>query len=618
MKRGLIYIMLIISFGNINAQTKKDSVFIIWNDITKPDTTRAIALNNLIITDYLNRNSDSAYILAKQVYDFTLKKDLKREHADALTSLGNSTMLMGNIPEALEYFKQSLTIHEKIKNKKGKAVALINIGRVYRMRWDFTTALSYYEQSLKISKEINDKYNQSRALTNIGNIYNEKYKFDKALDYYLRSLEIDEDKSGRAITFLNIGNNYTKRKDYTKALIYFKESLITGESIKDYNIQSGALLMIAQNYLDQKNYTEVINYSKKGIKVANRIGNIYLLSSFNDYLYIAYKSKDKIGLSLYHYENSNNLKDSLNVIETEKKLQQIKFDKRRVKDSIVQVEKDLKLKLNHQKEIFQKKQENIIITLVLGGSLLGFLIIAFMVRKNNKRKRQIIEKERVIEKQKLEKLLKDQELNTINAMIEGQEKERQRLANELHDSVGATLSAARLQFEHLQKHVDTLKNKDELFTKTSKLLEEAYQEIRSMAHAKNSGVIAKFGLLPAIEKLAKNISVSKLNIKVEDFGLNERIDNTLEITIFRIIQELVTNIIKHSKATQASISLTQYNNNLNIIIEDNGVGFDSKNNSNKDGMGLSSIEKRIENLEGNFEIDSTSGKGTNILIDIPI
>ena len=140
-----------------------------------------------------------------------------------------------------------------------------------------------------------------------------------------------------------------------------------------------------------------------------------------------------------------------------------------------------------------------------------------------------------------------------------------------------------------------------------------------MAHIKNSGVIAKNGLLPAVEKLVKNASVaSKLTIEVQDFGLEDRLDNLLEITIFRIIQELVTNIIKHSQATSANISITNHQDSLSIIIEDNGIGFDMKKIQHKDGMGLSSIEKRVEHLEGTLEVDSTEGNGTTILIDIPL
>ena len=249
------------------------------------------------------------------------------------------------------------------------------------------------------------------------------------------------------------------------------------------------------------------------------------------------------------------------------------------------------------------------------GSLLTFLLY-----KNTRRKQLIAEQEREIEIRKAEKVMKDQELNTINAMIEGQEKERQGIASDLHDSVGATLSAARLQFEHLQKHSGSLENEKELFLKTGDLLNDAYQKVRSIAHVKNHGVIAKNGLLPAIRKLAKSASLAdQLTVDVYDFGLTERIDNSLEINIFRIIQELVTNVIKHANATEANISITQLDKKINIIVEDNGKGFYARDMVLKDnGMGLSSIEKRVEHLEGSMDIDSTLGKGTNIIIDIPV
>src|SRR5690606_39526646 len=106
--------------------------------------------------------------------------------------------------------------------------------------------------------------------------------------------------------------------------------------------------------------------------------------------------------------------------------------------------------------------------------MFGVALIGFLLFKNTKRKQRIAEQQREIEIRKTEKILKEQELATIDAMIAGQEKERERLAGELHDSVGATLAAARLQFEHLKKNKDTLDNLSEIIDKTSRLLEDAY------------------------------------------------------------------------------------------------------------------------------------------------
>jgi len=149
---------------------------------------------------------------------------------------------------------------------------------------------------------------------------------------------------------------------------------------------------------------------------------------------------------------------------------------------------------------------------------------------------------------------------------------------------------------------------------------EAYQKVRSIAHAKNSGVLASQGLMPALHKMAKTISeTNALLVEVEDFGLRHRMENSLELNLFRMIQELITNIIKHAEATKATIQLTQHETSLNILVEDNGKGFAMHKIRNLDnGMGLRTIEKRVEHLGGNFTIDSNMGKGTSIIIDIPI
>lgn len=267
----------------------------------------------------------------------------------------------------------------------------------------------------------------------------------------------------------------------------------------------------------------------------------------------------------------------------------------------------------------QKVQNNRNIAFALGTSLLALLIIGTLTYKNHYRKQLILKQKQSIHLQNLEKKLQTQENATIDAMLSGQEKERQRLASELHDSIGATLAAAKLQFSHIAKTKNsTGNNDDEIFEKTSSLLNQAYNEVRNIAHLKNSGVIATKGLLPAVKQLAKNASTATgVKFEVLDYGLDKRLENSLEISIYRIIQELVTNIIKHANATQAIISMTQHESTINIIVEDNGKGFNSTK-IDKNGMGLSNLEKKIDLMEGTLEIDSSPKSGTTIIIDLPI
>jgi signal transduction histidine kinase len=241
--------------------------------------------------------------------------------------------------------------------------------------------------------------------------------------------------------------------------------------------------------------------------------------------------------------------------------------------------------------------------------------------KNITKKKKIAEQEKLIGIQKIEKILKDQELNDIDLMLESQEKERQNIANELHDNLGSMLATLKLNFQNLKRQNQTIKHQEnKLYDKTDALLEEAYQKVRNIAHLKNLGVIGSEGLLVAVNKMAEKMSVLEhLKINVIPFGLTERLENTIEVTLFRMIQELCTNIIKHSQATEVNIYLTQGTPaEINIIIEDNGKGFDPKSIVCKSGIGLKNMEKKVEQMGGTFTIDSILTKGTSIIIDLPL
>ncbi|MDX1463160.1 MAG: sensor histidine kinase, partial [Marinirhabdus sp.] len=410
------------------------------------------------------------------------------------------------------------------------------------------------------------------------------------------------------------GVHYDLQKVPDLPLKYYKEAANIYRTIPhDFSQQHAQDLTfnIASYYIERndvsnaKKHMELVNAEhirKKDAVDKKLIYGVY---------YQIHKQSQNVDSALFYLEKRKVLEDSLALAERTNTINEFE-----AKYRASEKEKENLLLQSDINE--RKRQQRNTIRIAVAAILVG-TVISFLLYKNTKRKQRIAEQARELEIRKTEKLLKEQELTTIDAMIRGQEKERQRLASDLHDSAGATLAAAKLQFDHLAKHKGKLSNSDELFQKTGQLLDEAYSEIRNMAHLKNSGVIAKNGLLPAVQKLARNASgANGLQVIVEDFGLDERLDNALEISIFRIIQELVTNIIKHAQASEASIVINQYDDSINIIIEDNGRGFEVRSFASTDGMGLSSIERRIEQLEGTLEIDSTVGKGTHVLIDIPL
>ena len=240
------------------------------------------------------------------------------------------------------------------------------------------------------------------------------------------------------------------------------------------------------------------------------------------------------------------------------------------------------------------------------------IFLAYTIRKNEQ-EIEVLQKE--IREQQLTSQLKEQELKTINGLVEKQEKERLTIANELHDELGSLMANIKLHFSTFK---DT-KESEDLFIKTNELIDEAYHKIKHIAHAKKSGLLSKHGLYKAVLDLSESVGeTNKIKINVLQNQFNKRIENSLDISLFRTIQELINNVIKHAKASEIDVYLNQHDDGINIMVEDNGKGFNTTQLTKKStGIGLLSAERRIENLGGKMMIESQPGKGTSVIIDMP-
>ncbi|WP_282044343.1 tetratricopeptide repeat-containing sensor histidine kinase [Winogradskyella flava] len=606
-------ILIYLSFTSGFSQTPKDSLLKILDNPKLPDTTKANIYKDFIYENYLDKKTDSAYAMILDLLDYTNTNGLIKQKADALILMGDIEHIFGENNKALTNFNKSLKLYQQLDNLSGQAKALNGIGISYKNIYNLDEAKKYYEESLNLSTQINDTLLMQRALMNIGNIYSWRYKSDIALNYFNQSLKLAKNIKEQAVIYVNIASAYRQQKDFIKAKTYINTAIKIGDSLKNLNILGHAHRGLGVIFFNQKKYNNIISPAQKTLKYGKLLSDKKMIDGAYYLLYEAYKGKKVFDSTIKYINLRKTQRTTIDDLASVKTFERIKIDNTRYKDSLVHIANELKLEIQNEKEKSNMR-------LAWGGSLSTVSILAFLIFKNLKRKQRIAEEERQKQIEEKEKILKDLELQTIDAMIQGQEKERERLAADLHDSVGATLSAAKLQFEHLVKTQKNAEISEELIKKTSTLLEDAYVEIRSMAHLKNSGVMAKNGLLPAVEKLSKNASgINGLSFEVQSFGLEQRLENSLEITIFRIIQELVTNIIKHANATKGIVHLTNHEDNLNIMIEDNGIGFNPKQVTKiNSGMGISSIDKRIEHLDGTLTIESEKNEGTTVIIDIPL
>lgn len=232
------------------------------------------------------------------------------------------------------------------------------------------------------------------------------------------------------------------------------------------------------------------------------------------------------------------------------------------------------------------------------GEITQFIVIQFDITKEKKAK-----------------------TNLIKEVIEAQERERERFAMEIHDGLGQVLLASKMNLNALCEEINKLdEGSVSIYNKSMELLNNSVQEARNISHGLMSRVLTRFGLSYAMNEIVHNINTSKkLNIVFEHNIEDERFDEELEMGLYRTLQELINNIIKHSQAQNAALLINKNNNKLAIEIVDDGIGI--KNgliNSKSAGIGLKNMKSRIEYLGGSFIIDEKLIKGTKINIEIAI
>jgi signal transduction histidine kinase len=552
-----------------------------------------------IILDSLNLTQKADYYYLKaRVYDLQLNQT--EEALNAYTEARKRYKELGNIKQLNKIRYYLFYLLSSNKNTRG-------------------VALSYLDSLQKESEKFQDTTGQ--ILAALGYVL--RYFDPINADYIQEKLDKAYELSKASGNLVNLettasyyGLHYLENKNQMdEAKKWLDSSMILSENMKNTNAIYYSYINRATLPREIKDFSEALKWLYKADSVPLSTYEYNLKASLYKLMAKDYDSMQIRDTTLTHYERFT-YRDSI-----------IKYLNKHIiyKDSVDKQKQDEKLigfgTLQTEIENFNLKEEitaNRNIAFLLGGLALVFAIIGVLAYSNQKRKRKIAEQEQQLEQEKVKQLVKEQELQAIDAMISGQEKERERLAGELHDNLGSLMATLKLHFENYKSQVKN-PQQEKILNNTDTLLDEAYQKVRGMAHARNTGVIAKYGLLPAVESFAAKVGATrKLNIEVSHNDFTDRLENTLELSIFRMIQELITNVIKHARATEIQLQLARHDDYISILIEDNGIGFNASKLPQKQGMGLASIKKRVEVKGGSFHIDSTPGHGTTVSIDIPL
>ncbi|MBP9212961.1 MAG: hypothetical protein KBF36_00265 [Chitinophagaceae bacterium] len=355
-----------------------------------------------------------------------------------------------------------------------------------------------------------------------------------------------------------------------------------------------SVLIKANNLLQIKETNQAILLLDATIKTIpnnlNKQSALQLLSK-------AYSKKGDDAKALSTLNEMMVLKDSLIKIETTQTLDALRAGYEADKQ-----EKELalqKAKIN---------QQQVIILAISICSLLSLgLVFLYFSRKKNALKNEMATA-----------ILKEKN-NAAMAILAAEEKERKRIASDLHDGIGQMMSAVKMNLSSLAYKLTSLTPQEAaLLEKTMALTDESCKEVRTVSHNMMPNALLKSGLSSAIKTFVDKIDHKKLKVNLHSEGLDNRLPDTVEIVLYRVIQETVNNVIKHAKANQLDIAIIKDVDGLSCTIEDNGIGFNFNDKNLTEGIGLKNIQARITYLQGTVEWDAVPNKGTLVSIHIPM
>jgi two-component system, NarL family, sensor kinase len=603
---------------NLASRDKLDSALLAYNELfdfclNHKDYEGLAEAYNSAGTAFSNKGRyPEAESFIIEAIDIADKHKLYINQCKYLRILSEHYDAIGKRLESIETAEKTLALAKRIKNPKEIALANMQLGNVFMTSGEYNRAKNFFTVYQNYSIEYRDTLFLARSNVNLGNVYYHEDKRDSALFHYLAAIKLFDylgKKSYTTSARYNAASIYYLLDSIPQFLKYLDEADNLFKSSSNFGGMLDVMYARAEYLRNQKKYREAVNLSKEAIQLCLKTENLQLRLEFYDGLAISYQHLDILDSALLFNKAYIALHDSIYTNDLQAGLISADMVQRH---NVAELEERIRLL-----DLLNKRR--LYIMWGLGLLALLILIIAVIGIKSLQHKRNLAETRLKLHEQKIEKLLSDQELKSINAMMEGQDKERKRIAQDLHDRLGSMLSTVKHHFSAMETKITELRDQNmEQYNTAITLLDDAVREVRHISHDMLSGTLVKFGLSAALQDLKNSIEVpGKLTVELNLFGLDHRLDNEVEIAVYRIIQELVGNSLKHANASEMTIQLTLSDDNLNVMVEDNGRGFDTKNLTS-DGIGLKNIYDRIKRLNGTYHLDAAVGRGTTFVIDIPV
>lgn len=652
----LLLVCLLYQLNTVGQDKKKlDSLFAIAYK-QKPDTSSVKAFQDIQRNFFNAGLYDSAFKYAQQAIALAKKINDTRGLAKAYYSMGLASTNTHKYDSVIKYIGLAKNAALQLNDSFLLANCYNTLSMMYRYQAAYNSSLTYAFQSAAIAERATD----SALIKLLPKIYYNIYgalvgenQFEKAVTYGQKALlfkNYPDEQRYRILLYSAVSDAYVSLKqaaaakpfldtavilcknfenivikmltassegfyydqtgNYNKALTAYHSSYLYADSNNNAYLKAEAADNLAAIYYKIKKYTEATRFAAEANTLALKLNHIKVAAStFNTLKNTAAASGD-YKAALEYAEQYKIYADSATNEATQKTTLSLegKYQSQKKEKEIA----DLKI-INAEKELVAIKRNRL---LLIGSiSAAAIMLVLTLMYRNSNNKKILALKEQDIQKEQIKFLEGQQQVISLQSMINGQETERSRIAKDLHDGLGGLFSTIKMYFSTLQHEQETLKE-NALFGKSYELIDTASEEVRRIAHNMMPEVLAKLGLIPAVQDMCSNISAGKLvQVKLQSYGMEQRLNAATEIMLYRIVQELLNNIIKHAKATEAIVQFNRDAQRLMVTVEDNGIGFSLQHADDKKHTGLEIIKSRVHYLQGNISIDSQEKVGTTVMME---
>ena len=518
--------------------------------------------------------------------------------------LGAVSFQKGAFDEALDYQLEALKIAEAQRDTLAITSSLNNIAGIHENTNSFETALSYYQRSITLKEAIGDFYNLSASQLNVANIFYRQEQVDTAILILEKTITLLDthgygESQYMAIGLNNMADYQASKNNYVVGLANAQRALQIREKLGDMQGIVSSLTSIASFHMFLKNYNDAERAMLKNLTLAKEKELTLEVSKLYQNLAKLYQEKNEPSkaleytISYYTLEDSLKSRDRMETIsalqtqyDTEKKEQQLALKEAQISEQTAQLRVNRIL---------------LIASLVL---VVAIVLIALLNRNRLKKKQQLeIQEERLLAREA-----------QINATITSQEKERARYARDLHDGFGQMISILNMNLGSLQKDSKPAE-RQQVFSESEKVINEMYDELKAICFDLMPQTLVRNGLQSGLTEFAERINkAGKVLVETNFFGLEERLEEIQEISLYRISQEWINNILKYSNAGGITLQITKDDKEITMLIEDDGSGFDKSKLLSSKGNGWKNLNTRTNLIQGSLELETVQGKKGNTLI----